>query len=147
MSSLIDFLPEEIEAKIFELIDPNTQNRYDYEKEYWKSIYNISLNFITKEKLSKYILSYLVNRYNASYKYFYNEKYCLASHGLIINDSGLFQKGNGRFIHTVFIKAIKFLHNDRHGIVVITPLNHVYNKKQQKLLWILRRHFDFTDTD
>ena len=145
MCSLLDFIPEEIETKIFELIDPKTKNREDYEKEYWKSIYNISLIFITREKLSKYILSHLKDRYNATYKHSYNGKSCLASHGLIMNDSGLFEEGNGRFIHTIFTKAIKFLHNGRNGIVVITPLNKIYNKKQQKLLWILRRHFDFTN--
>lgn len=142
MSCLIDFLPDEIETKIFELIDPNIKNRNDYEKEYWKSIYNISLNFITKEKLSKYILSHLINPYNATFKHSYKGKHCLASHGLIINDSGLFEKGSGRFFHYIS-KAIKFLHNYKHGIVVIATLNSVYNKKQQKLLWILRRHFDF----
>lgn len=142
--TLFTSLPDDIERHIFNMLDHNINSLEEYEKKYWKIRFTNSMIYLDKEKLTKYILSHLVDTYLASYRYSHGDYKSLASFGLALDDDGNFVKGDGRY--RMYddkgnkVKGIKFLTNDK--VIPYMRFDDKYNFKQKRTIWLLMKFYD-----
>lgn len=137
---MLDTLPNELEQLLFqEYLGESSISFQDYERAYWKDIYNKNLIFLDTELFKKFIKKHFYCTYSATYKFPLQNhgRVSFAKYGFEVDKKGNLVYGSGRHYGDVSFD----FYLGYEGTVVINTRSFkrfikICNNKQKKLFWI-----------